>query len=228
MNDNTILIITDHIDLASAWGPSLIQRGIKVNVVHYEDFCAWRSLKRYEVIILDTYAGECDFVGLCRTLRNHFRKVILLLTYDRDERIHLQFYQAGIDDTLVKPLSVPLFLAKVNVWIKRATRRFPMKHQLRVGHFRFDPGARRLVTEDGSSKQLSALESRLLTLLMSNAGLILETNLLIDRVWPNENIGDRELLKSLVYRLRRKVEPDSAMPRYIQTVTGHGYVFRTE
>lgn len=228
MIDSSILIITDHRDLASTWVPSLNQLGAKVSLAECFDFNGWRSLGQYDLIIIDAYTVECDFVAFTRTLRSHFQKVIVLLTYERDERLHLLLYEAGVDDAIVKPMSVPLFLAKISVWLKRAARRIQTKSQLRAGGFRFDPSGRRLVMADGQAKRLSILEGRLLTLFMSNAGLTLESDLIIDRVWPNEDVGDRELLKNLVYRLRRKIEPDTGSPRYIHTVSGQGYVFRTD
>lgn len=228
MIDSTILIITDHSDLASTWVPSLNQLGAKVSLVECYDFNGWRNLGQYDLIIIDAYTADCDFVAFSRTLRSHFQKVIVLLTYERDERLHLLLYEAGLDDTIIKPMSVPLFLAKLSVWLKRAARRPQVKNQLHAGNFRFDPGGRRLFLADGKAKRLSILESRLLTLLMSNVGLTLESDLIIDRVWPNEDVGDRELLKNLIYRLRRKIEPDARSPRYIHTVAGQGYVFRAD
>ena len=72
--------------------------------------------------------------------------------------------------------------------------------------------------------QLTPLENRLLDYLMANAGQVLTTEAIIDRVWGYEG-GDRDALRQLVHRIRGKIEPDPANPIYIETVPGLGYGF---
>jgi len=86
-----------------------------------------------------------------------------------------------------------------------------------------DPDRRQLRLPDGGEISLTNLELRLLHLLMSHPGQDLEANMIIDRVWGFETVDSAEL-KNVVYRLRRKIEPDPAHPRTIQTVPG-GYIF---
>jgi DNA-binding response OmpR family regulator len=92
-----------------------------------------------------------------------------------------------------------------------------------VGDLRLDPAWRTILTADGSAIKLSTLEFRLLHLLMINRGQVLPSDIIVDRVWGYGGEGDSTLLKNLVYRLRRKIEPDPRQPRYIQTVAGEGY-----
>ena len=75
--------------------------------------------------------------------------------------------------------------------------------------------------------QLSMLEARLLEALMLDAGHVLPADALITAVWGPDG-ADRTILKQLVYRLRRKLEPDSSGPVYIETVPGVGYAFAAE
>jgi DNA-binding response OmpR family regulator len=70
--------------------------------------------------------------------------------------------------------------------------------------------------------QLTPLESRLLEVLMLNAGHVLPVDTLITQVWGPAG-GDRTMLKQLVHRLRAKIEPDSDQPPYVETVPGVGY-----
>ncbi|MBK8431343.1 MAG: winged helix-turn-helix transcriptional regulator [Chloroflexi bacterium] len=70
--------------------------------------------------------------------------------------------------------------------------------------------------------RLAPLEMRLLEALMLNAGQVLTAESLITTIWGAEG-GDRTMLKQLVYRLRAKLEPNPAQPRYIETVPGVGY-----
>jgi len=71
--------------------------------------------------------------------------------------------------------------------------------------------------------RLTRLEARLLQILMANAGHVVGTERLLLHVWGRRGSGDRQLLKQLVHRLRQKVEPDPAEPRYLLTEPGAGY-----
>jgi DNA-binding response OmpR family regulator len=82
-----------------------------------------------------------------------------------------------------------------------------------------------VTTEDGLAVGLTNLEFRVLHLLMSHPGQVLPAGLIVDRVWGYAGGGDSVLLKNVIYRLRRKIEPDAGEPRYLQTVAGEGYVF---
>lgn len=228
MVNSKILIISDQYELARTWVPSLTQLRLQVRVAPSKQLPEHHNLGQHDLIIIDSYTPGYDFVAQCNAIRNHFQKVLLGLTYERDERFHLQLYEAGIDESIIKPLGIPLFLAKISVWLRRVEEVSPAAEQLRAAHFYLEPNRKRLIIDNGEPLRLSTLECNLLALLMSNQGRILETDLIVDRVWPNYGNGDKDLLKNLIYRLRRKIEPDPATPQYIQTVNGHGYSFRVD
>ena len=71
--------------------------------------------------------------------------------------------------------------------------------------------------------KLTKLETRLLQILIANAGHVVSTERLLTHVWGHRGSGDRQLLKQLVHRLRQKIEADPAAPRYLQTESGAGY-----
>ena len=99
---------------------------------------------------------------------------------------------------------------------------------VQVGEFRLDPDRRLLCTPDGQVVKLTNLETRLLYLLMNHPAWTLETDYLVDRVWGHFGEGDSILLKNLVYRLRRKIEPNPSQPCYLLTEGSLGYRFRPE
>jgi DNA-binding response OmpR family regulator len=74
--------------------------------------------------------------------------------------------------------------------------------------------------------RLTNLEFRLLYLLMSHEGQVLETDFIMDRMWGNLHVQSRAALKSVVYRVRQKLETIPGEPHYLQTVAGKGYTFR--
>jgi two-component system response regulator RegX3 len=233
MATSNILIITDHFDLAKTWIPGLGQMGVKVSVVSCSKLPDLENNKqqRYDMIIIDTYTANFDFVALSRTIREKYEKTLLLLTYERDERLHLLLYQAGVAEVIVKPIGLPLFHAKVSVWLQRADEGetdLAFGHQLSTGPFALDTVRRSLLINGRNVMRLSSLECSLLALLIRHEGHVLETETIIDRVWSNNLSGDESLLKNLIYRLRRKIEPDPTVPRYIHTVKGQGYLFQAE
>lgn len=228
MLNTKVLILTDQYESAKTWVPSLHQLRLETRVALANQLPEPHTLCQHALILVDGYSTTFDMAALCRTIRSHFHKVLLVLTYERDERYQLQLYQAGNDELIVKPLSIPLFSAKIAVWLRRVEQAAQSPEQLQAAHFHLEPNRKRLVLDNGKSMRLSTLECNLLTLMMSNPGHVLETDLIIDRVWPNYGNGDKDLLKNLIYRLRRKIEPDPATPQYIHTINGHGYIFRVD
>jgi two-component system KDP operon response regulator KdpE len=75
----------------------------------------------------------------------------------------------------------------------------------------------------GEPVRVTNTEYRLLEVLAQNAGRIVENELLLQRVWGYERGEEVESLKVLIYRLRQKIEPDPAHPRYLLTERGVGY-----
>jgi DNA-binding response OmpR family regulator len=142
-----------------------------------------------------------------------------------EEPIMMEAYQAGVDEYIVKPLSPRLFLVKVTAWLRRTGATLAEEAGvLEVGDLRLDMLQRQVVLADGSLTKLSNLEFRLLRLFMSHCGQILPGDLIISRVWGHTGAGDNKVLKSMMYRLRLKIEADPRSPLYLQTVSG-GYRF---
>jgi two-component system response regulator RegX3 len=179
-----------------------------------------------DLIILEDFNAQDEELELCQKLRAETAVPILYLTSKTGEAFFLKTYKTGADECIPLPISPRLFQAKVSAWLRR-TQSMPMTalDEVAGGGFRLNPGQRRLATPDGEVLRLTILESRLLFLLMSHAGRVFETETLVERVWGSYGSGDSVLLKNLVYRLRRKIEPDPGSPRYLLTEASQGYKF---
>ncbi len=115
----------------------------------------------------------------------------------------------------------------MRAWLRRAwTVPTEALTVLDVGGLRLNPEKRLVDLPDGGQIPLTNLELRLLHLLMSHSGQVLKPSTMIDRVWGYES-AEGAVLKNMVYRLRRKIEPDPAHPHYIRTVDG-GYVYQVK
>ncbi len=203
----------------------LVMRGVQVDIAAISSHLHQRDeLARYTLVIVDT--DRTDGVVLCRQLRSDYHNPLIFLTYERDERYHLMVYDAGVDDCIQKPIGNPLFLAKIGVWLRAARHPSPDNKQL-AQNFRLDPTRRSLLLPEGKAVTLTLLEARLIELFLGNPYIVLDSGAIIRRVWDEYSVGDNVLLKNLIYRVRRKIEPEPGKPRYIQTTFG-GYVFRPD
>jgi DNA-binding response OmpR family regulator len=228
-----ILLITDRADLARLTAQALIQSGIEVVLIDHtfvRSKSSSANLNDYELVLVNLFDEERDSYELCRRVRGGYYGPILTILYGRDERALLRAYEAGADDCLVQPLSIHLLMAKVQAWLRRAGTMPATLGAVEVYNFRFDPARSEVLTPEENLVRLSQLEARLLHLLMINSGSIVETDLIIQRVWIDNYLGDsdRQLLKALVHRLRRKIEADPTNPQYIHTVPNRGYSFYPE
>jgi DNA-binding response OmpR family regulator len=222
-----VLLVSDEPNSGRIWAYALQQMGLEVVLTAsgHEALEEWHG-GGFDLLIADVHTPDLDGLALCRQIRAEAINPILLFTPRRDEAHILEAYQAGVDECIVKPVSPPLFLAKVQAWLRRSwTVPLAATDCLEAGALRLDPVRRELKMPGGSAVKLSALQFRLLYLLMNNQGQVFPPDLLIDRVWGYAGEGDRTLLKNLIYRLRQKIEPDPNRPRYIQTVGDEGYTF---
>src|SRR5439155_12470558 len=98
------------------------------------------------------------------------------------------------------------------------------ERMIEIAGLRIDPGRRR-VERDGRTVPLTTLEFDLLYFLAARPGRVFSREALMDQVWGSGRVVDDRSIDSLVSRVRRKVEPDPAKPRYVETVWGAGYRF---
>jgi DNA-binding response OmpR family regulator len=222
------LIISDDTETAQIWGYILGQKGIEASLMTSadNDSTGRRPEYAHDLIIIDSNSSQMDVMRLTRLMRTEATVPILLLLPKDEEIVVLEAYEAGADEVIIKPISFRLFCVKVKAWLRRSwTVPTSMLESFQVGDLRLDPAQRQLVTSNGTPVKLTSLEFRLLHMLMSHPNQVLESSLIIDRVWGAMGGGDTVLLKNLIYRLRRKIEPDPGQPRYIQAILGEGYIF---
>lgn len=225
-----ILLVTNQQTTGPLWAFSLQQQKFQVAMEPNPS----NTLKRWQeespdLIILDVNLDEAAALDIIRSLRGETVTPIVLLFPARNEEFILHAYHAGADDVLPKPVSPSLFQAKVKVWLRRSwSAPVEAMTSLSVGGFQLIPEEKMVIGRNGRPGTLTNLELRLLYFLMSEAGHVLSSDDLIQRVWGYSEEQDHAMLKNVVYRLRRKIETDPSHPRYLQTVTGVGYKFVPE
>jgi len=223
-----ILVIDDHIydktDTISALPALLEKEGYEV-VTTADGGAAYDLVfeVKPDLIVLDIhFAGqEIDGIEICRAIRlEDDRTPILLITavFTETEDV-LKGFEAGANDYVIEPCDNREIQARIRA-------NLPPQIVEIDGRLRIDFSARRLCAEqDGRWQEayLQPLQFRLLHLLVLNAGRIMESTRLKDRVWDKE-ISD-DALAVFIRRLREKLEPDPRQPIYIETIRGVGYRF---
>jgi len=222
-----VMIISDDHETSRVWAFCANLAGADVTSLDFSEnvMQVWAD-ETPDVIVVESIYRKNDELDLCQRLHQETPAPIILLTSGDDEIQIYQAYKAGVDECLPPPVSPRLFLMKIRSWLRR-TQVVPSAalDEVQLGPFRLDPSRRLLFFHGKSSLKLTNLEARLLYTLMSHQGRILDTDYLVERVWGHYGNGDSALLKNLVYRLRRKIEPDPSQPCYLLTEANLGYRF---
>jgi DNA-binding response OmpR family regulator len=216
------LIVDDDRVLADLVAFTLRREGFQVIKAYNGEM----ALKRWhddqpELVVLDVNLPDIDGFALCHQMRQEADTPIIMLTVRGDDDDVIQGLELGADDYIHKPFSPRQLVARIQAVLRRAGKS-PVPAVRRVGDLTLDVGRREARVGPDKIIPLTSLEAKLLDYLMLNAGHVLTGDSIIDHVWGAEG-ADRDMLRQLVYRLRRKIEPDPANPRYIETVSGLGY-----
>jgi DNA-binding response OmpR family regulator len=187
-----------------------------------EDALKLFQQERPDLLILDVNMPRADGFEVLRRLRASGARVpVMMLTVRAAEEDQVRGLDLGADDYLPKPFSPRTLLARVRALLRRSGE--IRESRTEAGDLTLDPEQRGVSVKRGELVRLTALEWRLMQFLVANAGHTLPTERLTVHVWGRRGAGDRQMLKQLVHRLRRKIEEDPASPRYLCTVSGVGY-----
>jgi two-component system response regulator RegX3 len=178
-----------------------------------------------DIVLLDLMLPGLSGTEVCRALRTKSSVPIIMLTAKDTEIDKVVGLELGADDYVTKPYSARELVARMRAVLRRgAEGEQSTEAVLAAGPVRLDVD-RHVVAVDGQPISLPLKEFDLLELLLRNAGRVLTRGQLIDRVWGADYVGDTKTLDVHVKRLRAKLEPDPANPRYLVTVRGLGYKF---
>ena len=172
---------------------------------------------------------ESPPVAQIRRFRAQTRALLIVITGQIDEYVHVELIEAGADLIVPRPFSALLLTAQVRALLRRAAGApFFTLPTLSMADLILDPATRTVQIGSQAPKRLTHLEFRLLYTLMINRDQIIPTESLVEHVWGYTGDGDRELVRGLVSRLRAKIELNPREPRYVVTSPGVGYSFCSE
>lgn len=220
-----ILIVEDEADIRRFVRMALESEGQEV----FEADSVKRGLieagtRRPELVILDLGLPDGDGVDFIRDLRAWSAIPVIVLSARSGENDKIAALDAGADDYLVKPFGAGELLARVRAQSRRHAGTKSGEPTIAFGDINIDL-TRRLVERNGEQLHLTPIEYRLLTYLTSQPNRVITHRQLLQTVWGPGHAEDTHYVRVHMANLRKKVEQDASMPRYIITESGIGYRF---
>ena len=178
--------------------------------------------KSIALIILDVMMPKMDGWTALKTIREHSKVPVIMLTARSEENDELKGFDYGADEYISKPFSPKILVARVEALLRRSG--VQKEELLEVGGIVIDEAAHS-VTVDGKPIELSFKEYELLQYFVENKGIALSREKILNNVWNYDYFGDARTIDTHVKKLRAKLIDKG---EYIKTVWGMGYKFEVE
>jgi two-component system, OmpR family, response regulator RegX3 len=191
---------------------------------------ALQSIREQEpdLVLLDVALPHMNGFAVCREIRRFSDVPIIFLSARSSTHDRVAGLSSGGDDYLPKPFEPDELLARIVAVLRRVSlTRTDNLSSLSRGGLTLVPISHTVIARERTIT-LTPIEFRLLYYLMLNSGSVLSPQQILDRVWGYTDTGDHALVNTYIYRLRNKIEPDSASRRYIRTIYALGYMFPAE
>ena len=184
------------------------------------------ALRPPDAAIVELALPDGDGAEVCRRLHEWSSMALIVVSAVDDEHEKVRALDAGADDYVTKPFGMDELLARIRAALRRAAaaKTEGAAPVLEVGDFRVDL-ENRSVAVKGSTVYLTPKEYDLMVYLVSHPGKVLTHRTLLTSIWGGDSAEQTEYLRVFVGQLRKKVEPDTAAPRYILTEPWIGYRF---
>jgi two-component system KDP operon response regulator KdpE len=227
MHSARILIVDDESQLRKVVRVALAKQGYEVNEARSGE--AALDLLRtedFQMVILDRNMPGIGGLETCKRMRANSGVGIIMLTVRKSEEDRIEALDAGADDYITKPFSMPELLARIRANLRRiptATRTEPSV--VAFDKIKIDLSAR-LLSVDGNEVRLTPKQFDVLQYLASNPNTAIRHSTILASVWGPEYADDSEYLHVTINQLRKKLEADPSNPRYILTEPWFGYRFR--
>jgi two-component system, OmpR family, response regulator MtrA len=222
--DERLLLVEDDASIREIVSIGLTTAGFRlVTAIDGRDGLARARTGGFDAVILDVMLPSMDGFEVCREIRKLSRVPVVMLTARADLVDVVVGLESGADDYVKKPFELPELVARLRAVLRRASAPADADAALILaGGLEIDP-AGFTVRKDGEEVALTATEFRLLLELARRPGQVFTRELLLQRVWDYEYLGDSHLVDVAIGRLRAKVEDDPAHPALITTIRGVGY-----
>ena len=180
------------------------------------------SKKDIALIILDVMMPKMDGWQVCREVRQYSKVPIIMCTAKSDEKDELLGFELGVDEYISKPFSPKILVARVEAVLRRTMN--IDEEMIELGGIVLDKAAHQ-VKIDGEEIELSFKEFELLTYFVTNQGVALSREKILNNVWNYDYFGDARTIDTHVKKLRSKMGEKGD---FIKTIWGLGYKFEVE
>jgi len=223
-----VLLVEDEESFVDALSIGLHREGFDVEVARDgQEAVNLFGAGNFDVVLLDLMLPKVSGLDVCRVIRAASDVPIIIVSAKGEEVDMVLMLEIGADDYVTKPYRLRELVARIRAVLRR---RESIDHdrvdedEIVRGDIRMDVDARRCFI-DGEEIKLRKKEFALLRLLLENPGRVLTREVLIDRVWGNDYVGDTKTLDVHIKRLRTLIEVNPKTPVHITTVRGVGYRF---
>ena len=226
-----ILVVDDEKLLVKGITFNLQNEGYEVEAA-YDGISAVELVRRgdFDLVILDWMMPEKSGSEACMEIRTLSDVPVIMLTAKSEDSDKIMGFACGADDYVTKPFNIMELKARIRALLRRSAgnkRKEQESSRLRCGDFTLDM-SQRVALRGGRVVDLTAKEYDLLEILMKNVRHVFSREKLMDQVWGYTYAGDYRTVDVHIRRLREKLEPDPAQPKYIMTKWGVGYYFQDE
>lgn len=221
MAEKHILVIEDDRALNDGIVFALEREGYAVHSAYTLEEAERHLKQRMSLVLLDINLPDGDGRAFLENVLSGHPVPVLFLTARDSEADMMKGFQAGCDDYITKPFSMPVMMMKIGAVLKRSEG---VSRQIYASGGLVYDFEKKSLTRHGRAVELTALECRLLELFLHNTGIVLTREMLLERIWDaDERFVEDKTLNVTVRRLRMKVEENPEQPEYIRTVFGMGY-----
>ncbi len=224
-----LLVVDDEIEMGRALQRSLTGHGYEVVVVKSGEAALEAIAQRCpDLMLLDLALPGMSGLEVCQQVRAHSDLPIIVISVKNKEHEKVLALDLGADDYVSKPFGINEVQARIRVALRHAERMIPRAEPtIRVGPLAMDM-AQQLVTLNGQEIKLTPTEYDLLKVFLMHRGKIMTQQMLLNQVWGTSHDVKSHYLHVYIGHLRRKIEPDSAHPRFLETISGVGYRFHED
>lgn len=216
-----ILLVEDDGQIAAYLGELLRAEGFDTQIASSKKEAGECLLAQaFDLVLLDVSLPDGNGFSICAEIKREYEIPVIFLTASGDEYSVVAGLDMGADDYIAKPFRPRELISRIRSVLRRCKKE---QRILSCGDLRVNVSSA-TVTKGEKELFLSALEYRLLLLLMQNKGQILTRNQLLEEIWDasGEYVNDNTL-SVYMKRLREKIEENPQSPRLLHTIRGIGY-----
>lgn len=219
----TILLIEDNEIISNGLAFTLKQEGYNILEARNAREAEIMLEKSINLVILDITLPDGNGFELCNKIKKEKDIPVIFLTAKDEEKDVVQGLELGADDYVIKPFRTRELISRIKNIIRRYKQGEERSNVINVKNITINLD-KNLAYKNGKELELTALEYRILQMLLSNAGQIITREQILDKIWDIAgNFVNDNTLTVYIKRIREKIEDDATKPEIIKTVRGIGY-----